>query len=125
MHILSTYIFYGCTVLRFFTFTLKNCIFCRVKQTKQKKKQQKSTPFQQEIQKSTYFVFHSHKTQKVMSTFFYPMFCWCVQWCGNSCTPSIIRLAATQLAEIQCCCSNENCSARSGLSDGAIFGKKY
>ena len=38
--------FDGCNVLRFFTFTLKNCIFCRVKQTKQKKKQQKSTPFQ-------------------------------------------------------------------------------
>ena len=56
------------------------------------------------------------------------MFCWCVQWCGNSCTPSIIRLAATQLAEIQwiqCRCSNKNCSAWSGLSDGAIFVKKY
>ena len=53
------------------------------------------------------------------------MFCWCVQWCGNSCTPSIIRLAATQLAEIQCRCSNKSCSAWSGLSDGAIFVKKY
>jgi hypothetical protein len=28
----------------------------------------------QEIQKSTYFAFHSHKTQKVMSTFFIPCF---------------------------------------------------
>ena len=43
----------------------------------------------------------------------------------NCCTPQLQWLAATQLLEIQCCRSDGNCSAQSGLSDGAIFGKKY
>ena len=64
----------------------------------------------QEIQKSTYFAFHSHKTQKVMSTFFIPCFVGVFSGVAIAAPPQLQRLAATQLAEIQCRRSNTNCS---------------
>ena len=63
----------GCNLSRFFHFYVK-----------------KLNEIKQEIRKSTYFVFHSHKIQKVISTFFIPCFVGAVRLCGNSCTPSII-----------------------------------
>ena len=67
MHMLSTYIFLWLQCLEVFELYF----FVESRKQSRKRNSRNQRLFNR---KSTYFVFHSHKTQKVMSTFFIPCF---------------------------------------------------